>query len=79
MAADKVGATATLTYEGKEFVLGHGAVVIAAITSCTNTSNPGVMLAAGLICQRAVARGLRVKPYIKTSLSPGSQVVQRYY
>ena len=55
-----------------------GAVAIAAITSCTNTSNPGVMLAAGLLAQRAVARGLRVAPYVKTSLAPGSRVVTDY-
>ena len=59
--------------------IGHGAVVIAAITSCTNTSNPDVMLAAGLLAQKAVARGLTVKPYVKTSLAPGSRVVTDYY
>ncbi|MFO0872175.1 MAG: aconitate hydratase AcnA [Pirellulales bacterium] len=58
--------------------IGHGAVVIAAITSCTNTSNPSVMLAAGLVAQKAVARGLRVPPYVKTSLAPGSRVVSDY-
>jgi aconitate hydratase len=58
--------------------LGHGDVVIAAITSCTNTSNPGVMLAAGLLARKAVARGLRVDPRVKTSLAPGSRVVSRY-
>ncbi|MBM4118780.1 aconitate hydratase AcnA, partial [bacterium] len=58
--------------------LRHGAVVIAAITSCTNTSNPGVMLAAGLLAKRAVARGLKVAPTVKTSLAPGSKVVTRY-
>jgi aconitate hydratase len=58
--------------------LRHGAVVIAAITSCTNTSNPGVMLAAGLLARRAVARGLKVAPTVKTSLAPGSKVVTRY-
>lgn len=56
----------------------HGDVLIAAITSCTNTSNPGVMLAAGLLAQKAVARGLRVAPHIKTSLAPGSRVVTDY-
>src|SRR6185503_5403041 len=55
-----------------------GAVVIAAITSCTNTSNPSVMLAAGLLAQKAVAKGLTVKPWVKTSLAPGSQVVTDY-
>lgn len=58
--------------------LGHGAVVIAAITSCTNTSNPSVMVAAGLLAKKALERGLRVKPYVKTSLAPGSRVVTEY-
>jgi aconitate hydratase len=58
--------------------MGHGAVVIAAITSCTNTSNPSVLLAAGLLAKKAVARGLRVPPYVKTSLAPGSKVVTEY-
>jgi aconitate hydratase len=58
--------------------LGHGSVVIAAITSCTNTSNPSVMLGAGLLARKAVARGLRPKPWVKTSLAPGSRVVSRY-
>lgn len=58
--------------------IGHGSVVIAAITSCTNTSNPGVMVAAGLLAQKAVAKGLRSKPWVKTSLAPGSQVVTDY-
>jgi aconitate hydratase len=58
--------------------LGHGAVVIAAITSCTNTSNPSVMIGAGLLAKKAVERGLRVPPYVKTSLAPGSTVVTRY-
>ncbi|BCL75246.1 aconitate hydratase [Jeongeupia sp. HS-3] len=58
--------------------LGHGDVLIAAITSCTNTSNPGVLLAAGLLARNAVAKGLRVKPHIKTSLAPGSRVVTEY-
>ncbi len=58
--------------------LSHGAVVIAAITSCTNTSNPSVMIAAGLVAQKAVERGLEVKPYVKTSLAPGSRVVTEY-
>ena len=59
--------------------LGHGSVVIAAITSCTNTSNPSVMLAAGLVAKKAVERGLKVKPWVKTSLAPGSKVVADYY
>ncbi|XP_017285834.1 cytoplasmic aconitate hydratase [Kryptolebias marmoratus] len=62
----------------KEYVLSHGSVVIAAITSCTNTSNPSVMLGAGLLAKKAIESGLSVKPYIKTSLSPGSGVVTYY-
>ena len=58
--------------------MGHGAVVIAAITSCTNTSNPSVMLGAGLLAKKAVEKGLTVKPYVKTSLAPGSKVVTEY-
>ncbi|MBV8285935.1 MAG: aconitate hydratase AcnA, partial [Hyphomicrobiales bacterium] len=64
--------------EGRNYDLGHGDVVIAAITSCTNTSNPSVMIAAGLLARNAVAKGLTVKPWVKTSLAPGSQVVQDY-
>jgi aconitate hydratase len=64
--------------EGKNYDLGHGDVVIAAITSCTNTSNPSVMIAAGLVARNAVAKGLTVKPWVKTSLAPGSQVVAEY-
>jgi len=60
------------------FTLDHGAVVIAAITSCTNTSNPSVMVAAGLLAKKAVERGLAVRPWVKTSLAPGSKVVTRY-
>ncbi len=63
---------------GASAPLGHGSVVIAAITSCTNTSNPSVMIAAGLLAQKAVARGLAPKPYVKTSLAPGSRVVTEY-
>jgi len=66
-------------YEGKEYTFNHGDVVIAAITSCTNTSNPDVMLAAGLLAKNAVEKGLSTKPYIKKSLSPGSHVVTQYY
>ena len=66
------------TVEGQDFTLSHGDVVIAAITSCTNTSNPSVMLAAGLVAQKAVEKGLTVKPWVKTSLAPGSQVVSEY-
>ncbi len=64
--------------EGSKHTLGHGDVVIAAITSCTNTSNPSVMVAAGLVARKAVAKGLTVKPWVKTSLAPGSQVVAEY-
>ena len=60
------------------YALHHGDVVIAAITSCTNTSNPSVLMAAGLVAKKAVAKGLKVKPWVKTSLAPGSQVVTRY-
>jgi aconitate hydratase len=64
---------------GEKFMLRHGAVVIAAITSCTNTSNPSVMLAAGILARNAVAKGLRRKPWVKTSLAPGSKVVTDYF
>ncbi|MCM2303586.1 MAG: aconitate hydratase AcnA [Elusimicrobia bacterium] len=62
----------------KDYKIGHGAVTLAAITSCTNTSNPGVLIAAGLVAQKAVAKGLSVKPWVKTSLAPGSKVVMDY-
>jgi aconitate hydratase len=65
--------------KGETFSLRNGSVVIAAITSCTNTSNPSVMLAAGLLARNAVAKGLRTKPWVKTSLAPGSKVVTEYY
>jgi aconitate hydratase len=65
--------------DGTATTLDHGHVVIAAITSCTNTSNPSVMLGAGLLARNAVARGLRAKPWVKTSLAPGSKVVTEYY
>ena len=64
--------------EGKDFDIGHGDVVIAAITSCTNTSNPSVLVAAGLVARNARKLGLKVKPWVKTSLAPGSQVVTDY-
>ena len=69
----------TCHYLGQDFTLRNGAVVIAAITSCTNTSNPGVMLAAGLLARNAVKKGLTVKPWVKTSLAPGSKVVTDYF
>ena len=70
--------TATVKDNGRQHSIGHGAVVIAAITSCTNTSNPSVMLGAGLLAKKAVDRGLRVAPHVKTSLAPGSRVVTDY-
>jgi len=73
-----LGAKRTVTTDKGNFELGHGAVVIAAITSCTNTSNPSVLLAAGLLAKKAVAKGLQSKPWVKTSLAPGSQVVTDY-
>ncbi len=70
---------ATVTTEdGEKIEIGHGAVVIAAITSCTNTSNPSVMLGAGLLAKKAVAKGLKVPAYVKTSMAPGSRVVTEY-
>jgi aconitate hydratase len=65
--------------EGEDYALEHGSVVIAAITSCTNTSNPSVMIAAGLLAQKAVERGLERRPWVKSSLAPGSKVVSEYY
>ncbi|MCS6906504.1 MAG: aconitate hydratase AcnA [Anaerolineales bacterium] len=74
----EVNATAVMGVNGSSVELKHGSVVIAAITSCTNTSNPSVMVAAGLLAKKAVERGLQVKPYVKTSLAPGSRVVTEY-
>jgi aconitate hydratase len=74
----KAGAAKRYAVEGRNHDLGHGDVVIAAITSCTNTSNPSVMVGAGLLARKAVAKGLTVKPWVKTSLAPGSQVVAEY-
>jgi aconitate hydratase len=70
--------TVRLKLKNEEYVLSDGAIAIAAITSCTNTSNPTVMLGAGLVAKKAVARGLEVKPWVKTSLAPGSKVVTEY-
>jgi aconitate hydratase len=70
--------TARYPVEGTNYDLGHGDVVIAAITSCTNTSNPSVLIGAGLLARNALERGLKVKPWVKTSLAPGSQVVAQY-
>jgi aconitate hydratase len=72
-------AGAQVEYNGNTFTLKHGAVVIAAITSCTNTSNPSVMLAAGLLARNAVKKGLKTKPWVKSSLAPGSKVVTDYF
>ena len=78
--ADRVEAVSQVTLaDGTETELDHGHVVIAAITSCTNTSNPSVMIGAGLLAKSAVERGLEVKPWVKTSLAPGSKVVMEYY
>jgi len=71
--------SAPVPVKGKDFQLDHGAVTIASITSCTNTSNPSVMLAAGLLAKKAVEKGLAAKPWVKTSLAPGSKVVTEYY
>ncbi|AWN17380.1 aconitate hydratase AcnA [Salinisphaera sp. LB1] len=76
--SQSVGGTALVNYKDQDFELHDGAVVIAAITSCTNTSNPAVMLAAGLVARNAVAKGMQVKPWVKTSLAPGSKVVTEY-
>jgi aconitate hydratase len=73
-----LNASAKVEADGANFTLRHGSLVIAAITSCTNTSNPSVMLGAGILAKKAVARGLKVKPWVKTSLAPGSKVVSDY-
>ncbi|XP_003487432.1 cytoplasmic aconitate hydratase [Bombus impatiens] len=78
LSPEKVDTVSMFEYGGKDYKLRHGSVVIAAITSCTNTSNPSVMLGAGLLAKNAVEAGLCVAPYIKTSLSPGSGVVTYY-
>jgi aconitate hydratase len=77
--AERSATAVDVTMDGEEFRVDHGHVVIAAITSCTNTSNPSVMLAAGLLARNAVARGLARAPWVKTSLAPGSKVVTEYY
>lgn len=82
--APAITSTAARTYpvtdaDGRTFDLFHGAVAIASITSCTNTSNPSVMMAAALVAKKAVERGLTAKPWVKTSMAPGSQVVTNYY
>ena len=73
------GKPADVTLDGETFAVTNGHVAIAAITSCTNTSNPSVMLAAGLLARNAVAKGLETKPWVKTTLAPGSKVVTEYY
>ena len=73
------GKSASVTLDGETFTVDNGHVAIAAITSCTNTSNPSVMLAAGLLARNAVAKGLTTKPWVKTTLAPGSKVVTEYY
>ncbi|GAB6068216.1 aconitate hydratase AcnA [Methylothermus subterraneus] len=78
LTEDQAGVKAVVELDGKAAELTHGSVVIAAITSCTNTSNPSVMLGAGLLAKKAVERGLKVPPYVKTSLAPGSRVVSEY-
>jgi aconitate hydratase len=79
VVAERSATAVGVTLDGVDFQLDHGHVVIAAITSCTNTSNPSVMLAAGLLARNAVARGLQRAPWVKTSLAPGSKVVTEYY
>jgi len=77
--ATPAGAAVPVELDGESFELDHGSVVIAAITSCTNTSNPSVMIGAGLLAKKAVERGLERKPWVKSSLAPGSKVVTEYY
>ncbi len=72
-------AAVTTSVDGQAFTLGHGSVAIAAITSCTNTSNPSVMIGAGLLAKKAVEAGLSRKPWVKTTMGPGSKVVTDYY
>ena len=78
ISARPVRRTSASPSKAADFDLGHGDVVIAAITSCTNTSNPAVLIAAGLVARKAHAKGLKVKPWVKTSLAPGSKVVTDY-
>jgi aconitate hydratase len=79
VAVAERSASVPTALDGEEFELEHGSVVIAAITSCTNTSNPQVMIGAGLLAKNAVERGMRRKPWVKSSLAPGSKVVTEYY
>ena len=78
VAVETAPAAVKVEHAGEAYELRHGSVVIAAITSCTNTSNPAVMVAAGLVAKKAVERGLQAKPWVKTSLAPGSKVVTEY-
>ncbi len=78
VSAEELAVRTGASLDGESFELGNGSVVIAAITSCTNTSNPYVMLGAGLLARNAVEKGLTVKPWVKTSLAPGSKVVTQY-
>jgi aconitase A len=78
LAEQELGKKVEVGTNGDRATLEHGSVVIAAITSCTNTSNPSVMVAAGLVARKAAARGIKPKPYVKTSMAPGSKVVTRY-
>jgi len=78
VAPENMNKSVTVNMKGQTLTLKHGSVVIAAITSCTNTSNPDVMMQAGMLCQNATEKGLQVPGYVRTSLSPGSGVVQKY-
>ena len=78
LSADQMDTKMTIGTNGKTAEMSHGSVVIAAITSCTNTSNPSVMIAAGLVARNALEKGIQVKPYVKTSLAPGSLIVTDY-
>jgi aconitate hydratase len=78
LSPEETGRVVTVAFNGDRASLTHGSVVIAAITSCTNTSNPSVMLAAGLLAKKATEQGLQIPPYVKTSLAPGSKVVTEY-
>jgi aconitate hydratase len=78
MVASATGATAAVAHKPRDLQVRDGSVVVAAITSCTNTSNPSVMIAAGLLAKKAINKGLSVKPHVKTTFAPGSRVVTRY-
>ena len=78
LSSEEASASTEFEFKGEKYTFNHGSIVISAITSCTNTSNPDVMISAGLLAKAAVEKGLKVKPYIKTSLAPGSGVVTKY-